>query len=51
MATAAELVDWKAARDAVLQDILLEAIVLGVKVDVYEREDTYVSPFDKEKAE
>jgi hypothetical protein len=39
------------ARDAVLQDILLEAKVLGVKVDVYEREDAYVSPFDKEKAE
>ena len=39
------------ARDAVLQDILLEAKVLGVKVDVYDQEDTYVSPFDKEEAE
>ena len=39
------------ARDAVLQDILLEAKVLGVKVEVGAVEpEAYVSPFDKESA-
>ena len=39
------------ARDAMLQDIMLEAKVLGVKVDVNSIEpEPYVSPFDKESA-
>jgi hypothetical protein len=39
------------ARDAMLQDIMLEAKVLGVKVEVGSIEpEPYVSPFDKESA-
>ena len=39
------------ARDAVLQDIMLEAKVLGIDVKVNQIEpEPYVSPFDKESA-
>tara|TARA_R100000742_G_C4211362_1_gene37652 strand:+ start:196 stop:483 length:288 start_codon:yes stop_codon:yes gene_type:complete len=39
------------ARDAVLQDIMLEAKVLGIKVELNSAEpEPYVSPFDKESA-
>ena len=39
------------ARDAMLQDIMLEAKVLGVKVDINSVEpEPYQSPFDKESA-
>ena len=39
------------ARDAVLQDIMLEAKVLGIDVKINSVEpEPYVSPFDKESA-
>ena len=38
------------ARDAMLQDIALEAKILGIDLKLNDQEDEYVSPWDKEKA-
>jgi len=43
--------DVKRARDAVLQDIMLEAKLYGVKLTDVLAEETYISPFEKGSAE
>ena len=41
----------KRGRDAVLQDIMLEAKLYGVKLTDVLAEETYISPFEKGSAE